>query len=139
MFKELIAYFDPFLILVLGAGAVLLVGIIIVGLWLQSRSKAERAAARKAQPPVGEMPPAPQSPQPHPSTDIETAEPMSARKSMEPEALAIETEQEDHYVVTVHYGTDREDLGAAKQPEDRYTDNRARHVAPHRSPMVLAA
>ena len=121
MFKELIPHLDPFLMLILGGGAVFLVVIIAV-LWLRSRPKAEHTTAEKAQPPaVG----APQPRQHRPSADIEAVKAMPP-PSMEAEAPPVGSEQEDHYVVTVHYGTDREDLGATEPAKDRYSDNRAR-------------
>ncbi|MBI1386599.1 MAG: alpha/beta fold hydrolase [Rhizobiales bacterium] len=45
--------------------------------------------------------------------------------AMEGEAAPIGAEREDHYVVTVHYGTDRADAGALAKPDERFTNARA--------------
>lgn len=63
--------------------------------------------------------------------EMDVEPPAMSRRSVEPEPQAMEAEappigreQEDHYVVTVHYGTDREDTGASRG--DRFSDDRAR-------------
>lgn len=44
--------------------------------------------------------------------------------------VSVGVDHEDHFVVTVHYGTDREDTGAESDPDDRFNCDRARPTDP---------
>lgn len=86
------------------------------------RIEPQREIARKRGPEIAH---AERRPAPVPAP-IPAPMPAPATAPGKPTAATPGVEKSDHFVVTVHFGTDRKDEGPAKPIKERFSDNRAR-------------
>ncbi|MEO1544368.1 MAG: alpha/beta fold hydrolase [Pseudomonadota bacterium] len=139
MLDSIIAFMndDPSLVASVVIGSLVAIAILIWGMmWSSRSSQTEAPPPRRTRrsPKPGSKPIPPPAPAPEDYSveeidDVLDAEPKIAYDQHPAEAsreVSVGAEKEDHYVVTVHYGTDREDAGVEKEPDERFNCNRAR-------------
>lgn len=137
MFDQLIAEFErnPAALSIIG---VLVVVSLIIIAWALRRQSKSASRAEPAKPSASMRPDSSEAkPAPAPPSRSEEMvtfdigeEPQIARsRKMSDTSDNLGEDKEDHYVVTVHFGTDRDDKGATSKPTERFTCDRARPAA----------